>query len=266
MKNLLLQISRFTDACLYKNQIPVLNYHRVNDLPFSIDKSPSVDFFRQQIHILHQRGYYFASLMELIDWCKGVKTLPRKSVVLTFDDGYQDNYLNVFPILKEYQAKATIFLIYNCIGKAQYFSYNREIPQKILPEDYDPSKDLAHRYLSVKEIKEMHQSKLVEFGSHSLSHISLIYCHIQKAKEEIMNSKTALEHLIDIPVNMFCYPYGHYNETILKLVERAGYAVAVTTVKNKVKQNDRIFALPRIIEINKFVNLPPVIRKLGGHI
>ena len=255
-------VSRLSDIFLYKKQIPILYYHRVNNNPSNIDGSPSVDFFHKQIKFLYQRGYYFASLKELIKWCKGLIELPKNSIAITFDDGYEDNYTNVFPILKKYSAKATIFLIYNYIGQTRYFSYNRSVPQKILPEDYKPSTDLKHKYLNVNQITEMHKSSLIDFGSHTLSHGSLTYCDIEIAEREITESKEALEDLLNIPIETFCYPYGHYNNTIKKITKKAGYLGAFTTRKRKVRKEEDCFAMPRWNDINLLINLPPVLRKI----
>jgi peptidoglycan/xylan/chitin deacetylase (PgdA/CDA1 family) len=200
--------------------------------------------------------------MEIIEWCKGLIDLPENSIAITFDDGYEDNYSNVFPILKKYHAKATIFLIHDYIGQTRYFSYNRDVPQKILPKDYNPSIDLEHKYLTVQQIKEMYDSGLVNYGSHSLSHKSLVYCDVSEARHEIAESKHALEELLNVPVETFCYPYGHYNQTLMKLVEKAGYRGAVSTEKGRVDKHCHLFNLPRIYEVNKLVNLPPGIRKL----
>jgi peptidoglycan/xylan/chitin deacetylase (PgdA/CDA1 family) len=261
-ENITLRVCRITDALFYRYQVPILYYHRVNNLPSGIDNSPTVEFFRRQIQLLYKRGYYFASLIEVIDWCKGLIDLPQNTIAITFDDGYEDNYTNVFPILKKYNAKATIFLIHDYIGQTRYFSYNRNVPQKILPEDYNPSIDLEHKYLTVPQIKEMYDSGLVDFGSHTLSHNSLVYCDIYKAIEEIVESKKALEKLLDQPVDTFCYPYGHYNEIITKNVANAGYKGAVTTNRRRINRGDSVYHLSRINDINLLVNLPPVIRKL----
>ena len=262
-EKVILSVSRITDALFYRERIPILYYHRVNDLPSSVDSSPGVEFFQRQIQLLYKRGYYFASLREVIEWCKGLIDLPANSIAITFDDGYEDNYANVFPILKKYNAKATIFLIHDYIGQTRYFSYNRNVPQKILPEDYNPLTDLEHKYLTLQQIREMYNSGLVEFGSHTLSHMSLVYCDIYKAKEEIVESKKALEELLDLPIDTFCYPYGHYNCTIKKIVRNTGYIGAFTTEKGRIKKNDDVFKLKRIVDRNIHVHMPPIIRKMG---
>ncbi len=262
MKKPILKVINLIDNFFNQDQIPILYYHRVNDIERKIDPSPTTSFFEDQIKYILQRGYYIASLTEIISWCQGNIMLPKKSIAITFDDGYLDNYDNAFPILQKYNAKATIFLIYNYIGKSKYFSYNREKPQKILPEDYNPAKDIKHSYLTKKHVKEMHASGLIEFGSHSLSHVSLTFNDLAQAQEEIKKSKVLLEKLLNIPVDTFCYPYGHFNETIKKMTREAGYKGAVTTRRAKINKGDDIFALPRWNDINRFVNLPPLIRKI----
>ena len=262
MEILIRKIAGFLDNYVYRNQIPVLVYHRVNDLPAKKDPSLSVNFFSAQMKNLVERGYYFASLTELSKWLNYSITLPQKTVVLTFDDGFRDVYKNVFPILKKYRIKAGIFLIYNYIGKSKYFSYNRSVPQKILPENFDARYDIKNEYLSKSEILEVYNSGYCEFGSHTLNHPSLKFMDVKQAYKEIAESKTNLEDFLNLPIATFCYPYGHFNDSLRNIVSEVGYQFAVTTVRGKVKQGDNPFTLKRWYDMNLFVNMPPVLRKL----
>ncbi len=263
MKKRMLYIIRAIDRFTGKNRIPILYYHRINDTPKHIDPVPDTRFFHDQIKYLDQRGYHFVSLGEIIEWCSGNAGLPEKSIGITFDDGYEDNYHNAFPVLKEFGAKATIFLIYDYMGTTRYFSYNRAVPQKIMPGEFDQSRDIELKFLNKDQVLEMHRSSLVDFGSHTLSHTSLIHCDLVQAEKEVSESKRLLEDHLGISINTFCYPYGHLNDTVKEMVRKSGYRGAVATKRGKARKGDDVFDLARWNDINLLVNLPPVIRKSG---
>ena len=95
-----------TDYKIYG--VPVLNYHQVNDEKHSA-LTLHVDQFREQMEYLHNQGYNTITLDQLYDYLENGSELPNKPIVITFDDGYVDNYNNALPILKEYNMKATLF-------------------------------------------------------------------------------------------------------------------------------------------------------------
>lgn len=263
VEKLLISFSKLLDKYFFLNCIPVLMYHRVNDLPKFIDPEIKTKHFRKQIELLKARDYYFVSLEEVIKWTKNEIQLPKKSIALTFDDGYQDNYLNVLPIIKQYDVKVTIFLIADFIGKKRFYSENRRFPQKIFEEDFNPKTDRIVQYLSVDQIKDMHHTGLVDFGSHTSTHPDLRSLYVDFLEDEIAGSKRILEDQLNFPIKTFSYPYGRFNETIMKIVKKAGYIGAVTTIKDKIRKDHNPFELSRWIDNNLFVNMPPVIRKMG---
>src|SRR5690606_30523312 len=133
-------------------QVPVLMYHYItpqayNDQPNN-NSIMNLEAFEEGMKYLYEQGYYTATLEELEQYVMGKKALPAKSVVITFDDGYQNNYVYAYPILKKYGFNATIFLI----------------GSRIQPETsvFDPAKK---SYLSFEEIKAA--SDVFEFHSHT---------------------------------------------------------------------------------------------------
>lgn len=168
----------------------ILCYHRVNDQENGYLSVP-VDAFHEQMRWLSENGYRSASLADLLDG-----KADEKSVVISFDDGYEDNYQNAFPIMKSYGFQGIIFLIAKKIG--------------------EPS------YLKISQIEEMMKSGF-EFGSHTLSHPNLKTLTTDEKRHEIADSKIALEKLFDKPFEFFCYPFGHFDAEAAQIVKESGY-------------------------------------------
>jgi len=146
--------------------------------------------------------------------------LPRKTLVVTFDDGYCDNYLFAFPILKQYGFRGTIFLISEYIGTDRPFPMDTDKEWDELMEE-----DLPLTWGQVLEMKEYG----MEFGSHTCSHERLDKLPEKEMINEIVASKSFLEQKIGSPVTSFCYPTGRFNSHIKEAVQKAGYLTAVVT-------------------------------------
>jgi peptidoglycan/xylan/chitin deacetylase (PgdA/CDA1 family) len=145
---------------------------------------------------------------------------PKNYVVLTFDDGYRDFYTDVLPILQKYNAKATVYLVYNFLDNPNY--------------------------LYTWQVREIIDSNLVEIGSHTLNHTYLKGMTEEIIVNEINESKFELENAFNIKINSFAYPYGAYNELTAKQVELAGYTNAVTTDLGIISNTNNKFVLKRI--------------------
>jgi peptidoglycan/xylan/chitin deacetylase (PgdA/CDA1 family) len=206
-------------------RVPTLIYHYVRDVVHSRDIQryqmnvpPAI--FEAQLQTLIDDGDHFVTLSQLADALDGKISLPVKPVAITFDDGLEDVYSAVFPILQKTQARITAFLI------TRYLDHKN--------------------YLKSSEIREMAQSGLVEIGSHTVTHPRLDLLTDEQAKAQIVDSKTILEKDYGSPVPSFAYPHGLFNKQTPKLVEDAGYRIAVSTIYGaEANQKNRYF-LPRI--------------------
>jgi len=193
----------------------VLMYHSINESAEGISPDLVVhpETFEKQLQYLKQQGYQFRTITELLD------TQPDgKNVVLTFDDGFRDNYTQMFPLLKKYQAKATIYLA--------------------------PEIDGIER-LDQSRIHEMRDSGLIEFGAHTMHHINLDKAEPEIAAEEISQSKAVVEALTGETCHAFAYPFGRYNDSNVEQVQQVGMRSAVT-VKKGIEQVSDPFRIKRI--------------------
>ncbi|WMM26342.1 polysaccharide deacetylase family protein [Tissierella sp. MB52-C2] len=176
--------------------------------------------FRKQIQYIKENNYTVLTLNELYEIFNKNLPIPEKSVVITFDDGYADNYKYAYPILKEFGIKATIFVITDTI-------------------------DEDNNYLNSQQIKEL-QNNGIDIQDHTCQHIELDKLTYEKQLETINKSKEYLEKLLNKKVNYISYPYGKYNEDTIKAVKDAGYLMGFTTKEKTAKKSNGIYAINRI--------------------
>ena len=195
--------------------IPILMYHKVNPDPEagSLGLRVTPADFDRQMRYLYEQGYSTVSLEDARDFLAGEKNLPPKPVVITFDDGYRDNYTRALPILEKYHFKATFFVVVNTIGGVN--SFDRGIQPVNQMAGWPELRDMAVRGM--------------EIGSHTLSHPRLAECSPEEAAKQIKESKLALESGLGLPVRYFSYPHGNFNAAVKKVVKECGYTAATTT-------------------------------------
>ena len=139
------------------------------------------DEFRKQMQYLHDEGYHTITMDELYEYVTNGTALPDKPVLITFDDGYIDNYQHAFPILKEYNMKATLFMITSAFGES--------------------------RFVNVEQLKEM-QANGIDIQSHTVNHKDLRSMSLDQARDELIGSKAVLEDRMKHPVRYIAYPGG----------------------------------------------------------
>ncbi len=211
-----------------KNKIRILCYHRVCDLPKTKDLmltynvTPTV--FDQQMAFLSQNGFNVITLEQLVDYKHEKKGHPTKTVVITFDDGYRDNYINAFPVLQKYNFKATFFVVTDYINSDRIFQWL----------------DLGNESLSHCQKNKQYWLPLTKdhilnmdadgacFGSHTKTHRNLNNANKRMVLEELRDSKQCLEKILLKPIRCFSYPYGAVNKLTKNWVSETGYSCAVT--------------------------------------
>lgn len=214
---LLLITGRYTFWLPSKNQTypRIIMFHQIDpSLPASGMNTPPAKF-EQWLQLLVKQHYTFCTVSEL---CQN-ECSTQKRVAITFDDGFSDNYLHAFPLLKKYNAKATIYLATSISGI---------------------------NVLTESQINEMSASGLIEFGAHSLSHINLTTLDDLEAMDQIEGSRNEVLRLTG-HCESFAYPFGRYLNKHMAMVEQAGFKSAVSTRKRiEAINNSNRFQLPRI--------------------
>ena len=198
----------------------ILMYHMIRDaVPGkkfnSLRVSPEA--FEAQIRYLHEKGWHSYTMSEAI---VQKESLPAKSVVITFDDGYRDNLINALPILKKYAFKATIYLV-NDRHNRDWSGYRKAKNEGAGLKD-EPK-------LSDDEVRELLESGLIEIGAHTLTHANLKNLDKAQSEREICGSKEEIEKLFNTACQTFAYPFGLYDPKDKNIVEKCGYSSAVIT-------------------------------------
>lgn len=214
------------------NYISILMYHQVGkfDNP-KLHRAVycHVDRFRSQMQFMKAWGYNVISLKDACDCIFKNKPIPPKAVVLTFDDGCDNFREYAWPILKEFNYPATMFLVADLIGKET--KWMDDVPEK-------------SPLMTKEAILELHKEG-VNFGSHTLNHVKLALCDEKMMKEEIFSSKAKLEDLLGKEIIDFCYPYGNYNQKVADTVKEAGYQTGLTCIRAAANFAKSPFDLPR---------------------
>ena len=191
-------------------RIPILMYHSIsnNNNNFSV----KVDNFYKQMKTMINFGYKSVNLNEIHN------NRNEKKFVITFDDGYEDVYINALPILNELKLKATCFIVSNQIGKKNAWDNDKkEFPEMNL--------------MNEKQILSWQKNGL-EIGSHSLDHSNLIKLSLEEKMKQIIEPKKYFKDKFNININSFSYPFGGYDEACFKLIKE-NYDFAVTTRRSR---------------------------------
>jgi len=193
-------------------KIKVLMYHRIVDDEVLCHNYPDmclhVRDFRTHLILLERLGFTPITFEDYRLYKQGAISLPKRPIILTFDDGYEEIYKLGFPLLQEYGVKAVIFVL-----------GDRSIQANI----WDSNKSRLHiPLMNDVQLIELHAAGH-EVGSHTLTHPRLIHLSKEKAWEEISRSRMLLEILLNAPVQTFSYPYGVISQPIKEMVVDAGY-------------------------------------------
>lgn len=211
--------------------VPILMYHKVSPNFFKSNLRVNPEEFEKQIKYLKEQGFSSLSFEDFILWRKEEGPLPKKPVIITFDDGYEDNYLYAYPVLKKYGFSATIFLIVGKLDKEIRWEREKRRPNSKL--------------LSWDKIKEMKENGM-DFGSHTISHPDLTKILRKQIKWEIRKSKRIIEKNLNQKVVVFSYPFGKHNKKIRQLVRKNKYLCAVSAKPGWASKKSNIYSLPRI--------------------
>lgn len=200
-------------------EIPILLYHDfVKNVPDedNFNYINTSESFEENIKVIIENGYTIISMKELDDAYNGRIELPEKPILINFDDGYYSNYEYIYPILKKYNVKVSIFIVTDKIGK-----------------EMDGIK-----YLSWNDCLEMQNGGLVEIFSHSKRHMFYNRFPIKEISQDVIESyKLIEEKLGKKDFKVFAYPYGAYTKQTVRRLKNIGidmqvYNLGVNNFKN----------------------------------
>ena len=179
----------------YDATIPIYMYHWIKDdtgdYPWP-ENMVKINALKEQVEYLVKNEFdliWITDLEKIYDY--------EKPVALTFDDGWYDVYLHMFPLAKKYNIKFSMYVIKDMVG--------------------DPG------YCNEEQLKEMYESGLVDIQSHTVTHSYLAQFSYDRQKSELFDSKLYLKDTFDIDSTVICYPYGSRNNNTIELSKEAGY-------------------------------------------
>lgn len=213
--------------------IPIFMYHFVREDTGDYEYPENMvrpSTLREQLQYLKDNNFETLYISDL----ENIQSYS-KPIALTFDDGWQDFYINAFPIFKEYNMKATLYVITGLIG--------------------------TPGYCTLDELKELKASGIVDIQCHTITHPRLATLNDDKIIQEISESKKYLKDNLDIDSDTICYPYGSFNDKVITLSKKAGYSYGVAMdggVYYTNKHKD-VYSIPRIyanrsMTLNTFAN------------
>lgn len=169
----------------------------------------SFQAFTEQLNLLHDLGWntFTADQLQL-----GISQLPPRSVLITFDDGYANNFM-ALNALNNLNMRASWFVVTNHLGNISSWADQDTLKQKLLSET---------------QLLEMHSAGM-EIGSHSCTHCFMDSINDDQLNYELIHSKNYLTDLLNKPSNTLAYPYGKYNQKVIEAAKATGYQVAFTT-------------------------------------
>lgn len=192
-------------------KVPILLYHHITDEPFDGNEISMISPYDFRMHMTAIKvNYTPISLRQYYEYvmCEdGSVTIPDDPIIVTFDDGYLSNYELAYPILKELEIPATIFVVTDTVGEAA------------------GGGKVNYSHFTWEQAKEMEDSGWIEIQSHTASHVALGSLDTNRLVLELRKSKYAIEKNLGRECDMIAFPYGSYTNEVLTAAERAGYTL-----------------------------------------
>ena len=198
-------------------KIPILSYSFINDSgePLSLSKAT----FESHIEWLNENGYTFLSAKEAYEMITTGNNVPKRPIVISFEDGYDDVFTNAYPILKKYNAKATVFISSDNINKESYLS---EFMMKTMYEDG------------------------ISFQGHSMNNKKLQLLHYDEQYKYLKESKEKIESILKNKVEIIMYPYGSYDGDTITVMDKLGYKMGIGNRYGYARESNGIYNVRRI--------------------
>lgn len=205
--------------------VPVLMYHYIRTVTDANDKlgfqlSVTPEVFDKQMAYIKEQGFTTITPEDLYQYVNNSIALPIKPVLLTFDDGYEDFYLEGKKILDKYGLKATIFVP----------SHKVETPS----------------YLKWYQLAELAKSPNITIASHTKTHAQLTALSGAQITDEIASGRQTLSARLGVAVDYFAYPYGAFNASVVNAVKQAGFKAAFSTIAGSSHSTRDVYSLKRL--------------------
>lgn len=217
-----------------RSRLRILAYHAIADLrddPVLAEYGVAPELFAAQLDDLAAHGWEFVDLEVTLAWLAGEGSLPRRAVLVSFDDAYTDLLAVAVPLLAERGIPAVVFAIAGHLGGAN---------------DWDHHKGAANLRLLAPEQLPVVAASGIEIGSHTVSHRPLPEVPVAELEQEMVASAERIGAAGVPRPRAFSYPYGRWSPAVREAVREAGYAVAFTTAWGDPRPGGDPFTVPRI--------------------
>lgn len=214
------------DGVVRQVQVPILMYHYVSVPPanadiYRLDLSVTPDRFATHLLALSSTGYTTISLYDLLAHLTQGTPLPPKPVILSFDDGYRDNYENAFPLLQEFGMTATFFVVTDYINEGH------------------------SAYLTWEMAREM-QAAGMHIESHGRTHVNLSNRKDSFLIWQALGSLETIESELGMRPRFITYPSGHYDANTIRIFKDLDFWAGLTTIQGATHSSDDLFQLKRV--------------------
>ncbi len=200
-------------------QVPILMYHAITPSWHEPLNNVMPANFARQMNYISSHGYRVMTLDELVEGIRTGRRVFQRSVVITFDDGYENNYTRAYPYLKQHDFPAAIFLEVANVDHPGYLTWAQAVDMA------------AHG---------------VTFGSHMMTGAYIPGLPREEAVSQIRESKRLIEARLGRPALFFAYPIGGFDETVKQALRDAGYAAAFATNRGNDHKGMDLYELKRI--------------------
>jgi len=230
--------------------------------------NPNKRYFEKYIRWLHEKGFKFISMSDLLKIASGEISFPYGAVIITVDDGWKENKLNVVTISRKYNIPITIFVStdpvlsgnpywWSCIEIANRLGLIDHTVADLKKMSNDQRLQIVREVQSVikqnreaftvDELLKVSKNKLVTIGSHTVNHPILTNCTDQQSLIEICDSKKILSNLLEKNIDTFSYPNGDFSDREINYLKHSGYKLGFTTINNCITPDNihESFTLPR---------------------
>jgi peptidoglycan/xylan/chitin deacetylase (PgdA/CDA1 family) len=231
-------VGEITGAAARRMPVPILMYHVINRAPAGVPNAElwvDKDVFADEMRALHAAGYTGVTLQQAWDGWKHGGPLPRKPIVLSFDDGYLSHYTHAKPVLRKLGWPGVLYLEIKSIGPGG---------------------------LTEHQIRSLMNAGW-EVDSHTITHPDLTTLDDAALRRELVDSRNDLRKRFGVKVNFFAYPAGRYDDRVEAATKAAGYKAAVTVDEGIARGRDDPFALKRV-RVNASDTAVTLLAKLRG--